>query len=127
RPAQPLCLLPGGSRTGDLPAYASLLWYGDDTLVASNTAAACAQGYRHIKLHEITREAVRAAQDASGGGARIMLDVNCAWSPPVAREMASALRNDGLLWLEEPVWPPEDVFWLASESDCRLPFAAGEN
>ena len=74
----------------DLPAYASLLRYGDDALVASNTAAACAHGYRHIKLHEVTREAVLAAQDASGAdGARIMLDVNCAWSPPVAREMAA--------------------------------------
>jgi L-alanine-DL-glutamate epimerase-like enolase superfamily enzyme len=128
RTGQPLWRLLGGGRTADLPAYASLLWYGDDGLVAKNTAAACAQGYRHIKLHELTRDAVRAAQEAPGaGGARIMLDVNCAWSPPVAREMAAALRNDGLLWLEEPVWPPEDVDGLASVRDCGIPIAAGEN
>jgi D-galactarolactone cycloisomerase len=128
RAGQPLWRLLGGSRTGDLPAYASLLWYGDDALVASNTAAACAQGYRHIKLHELTRDAVRAAQDVSGAdGARIMLDVNCAWSAPVAREMAAALRKDELLWLEEPVWPPEDVDGLASVRDCGIPIAAGEN
>nr|HEV8010071.1 mandelate racemase/muconate lactonizing enzyme family protein [Bradyrhizobium sp.] len=128
RTGQPLWRLLGGGRTGDLPAYASLLWYGDDGLVAKNTAAACAQGYRHIKLHEVTRDAVRAAQEAPGAGnARIMLDVNCAWSPPVAREMAAALRNDGLLWLEEPVWPPEDVDGLASVRDCGIPIAAGEN
>jgi D-galactarolactone cycloisomerase len=128
RTGQPLWRLLGGSRTGDLPAYASLLWYGDDALVASNTAAACAQGYRHIKLHELTRDAVRAAQDVSSAdGARIMLDVNCAWSPPVAREMALALRKDDLLWLEEPVWPPEDVHGLASVRDCGIPIAAGEN
>jgi D-galactarolactone cycloisomerase len=79
-------------------------------------------------LHELTRDAVRAAQDVSGAdGARIMLDVNCAWSPPVAREMAAALCKDGLLWLEEPVWPPEDVHGLASVRDCGIPIAAGEN
>jgi len=128
RTGQPLWRLLGGSRTGDLPAYASLLWYGDDALVASNTAAACAQGYRHIKLHELTRDAVRAAQDVSSAdGARIMLDVNCAWSPAVAREMAASLRKDELLWLEEPVWPPEDVHGLASVRACGIPIAAGEN
>ena len=128
RAGQPLWRLLGGGRTGDLPAYASLLNYGDEALVAKNTAAACAQGYRHIKLHEVTRDAVRAAQDASGAGsARIMLDVNCAWLPPVAREMAASLREDELLWLEEPVWPPEDVDGLASVRDYGIPIAAGEN
>ena len=38
--------------------------------------------------------------------------------------MADALRDDGLLWLEEPVWPPEDCDGLARvaparHSDCR--------
>jgi D-galactarolactone cycloisomerase len=128
RTGQPLWRLLGGSRISDLPAYASLLWYGDDALVATNTAAAVAQGYRHIKLHELTRDAVRAAQDVSGAdGARIMLDVNCAWSPPVAREMAMSLRKDELFWLEEPVWPPEDVHGLASVRACGIPIAAGEN
>ena len=44
RAGQPLWRLLGGGRTGDLPAYASLLNYGDDALVARNTAAAYAQG-----------------------------------------------------------------------------------
>jgi D-galactarolactone cycloisomerase len=128
RSGQPLWRLLGGSRTGDLPGYASLLWYGDDALVARNTAAACAQGYRYIKLHELTREAVRAARGAPGAGdARIMLDVNCAWSPQVAREMAATLREEGLHWFEEPVWPPEDVHGLASVRDYGIPIAAGEN
>src|ERR1700692_695702 len=50
RAGQPLWRLLGGGRTGDLPAYASLLNYGDDALVARNTAAACAQGFRHYKV-----------------------------------------------------------------------------
>lgn len=126
RCGQPLWQLLGGGARNELPAYASLLHYGDDKLVAKNTAAACAQGYAHIKLHEVTRDAVLAAS-AGAGGAEIMLDVNCAWLPPVAREMAISLRDDGLRWLEEPVWPPEDVGGLAGVRNIGIPIAAGEN
>jgi D-galactarolactone cycloisomerase len=112
----------------ELEAYASLLRYGDLALVAKNTAAACARGYRHIKLHEITREAVLAAQNAPGaGGASIMLDVNCAWSVPEACGMAASLHDDGLAWLEEPVWPPEDCNGLAQVRQRGIRIAAGEN
>lgn len=128
RTGQPLYRLLGGRRRDELDCYASLLNYGDPALVAKNTAAACAQGYRAIKLHETTREAVLAAKRAPGAAdARIMLDVNCAWSVPRARVMAEALAEDGLTWLEEPVWPPEDCHGLASVRDCGIPIAAGEN
>ncbi len=128
RTGQPLWRLLGGRETGPLDAYASLLAYGDPSLAAKNTSAACAAGYRHIKLHETTREAVLAAQTAPGvDGAAIMLDVNCAWSPTKARRQAAALAGDGLLWLEEPVWPPEDVHALASIRSFGIPIAAGEN
>jgi L-alanine-DL-glutamate epimerase-like enolase superfamily enzyme len=128
RAGQPLWQLLGGGRHSELPAYASLLNYSDDALVAKNTAAACAQGFAHIKLHEVTRAAVLAAWAAPGAAdAHIMLDVNCAWLPPVAREMAASLQGDGLLWLEEPVWPPEDVDGLASVREIGIPIAAGEN
>jgi D-galactarolactone cycloisomerase len=134
RTGQPLWRLLGGSSPGKLDAYASLLNYGDFGLVARNTAAACAAGYRAIKLHETTRDAVRAAQAAVGGGATggtadaaIMLDVNCAWLPPAAHAMAAALAGEGLTWLEEPVWPPEDVHALASLRRHGIPLAAGEN
>jgi L-alanine-DL-glutamate epimerase-like enolase superfamily enzyme len=126
RSRQPLWQLLGGGARRELPAYASLLHYGDDALVAKNTGVARAQGFRHIKLHEVTRDAVRAARTAAGE-AEIMLDVNCAWLPPVAREMAASLEGEGLRWLEEPVWPPEDVHGLASVREIGIPIAGGEN
>ena len=127
RCGQPIWRLLGGNAPESLPAYASLLSYaGDLGLVARNTADAVAQGYRHIKLHELTRDAVLAAQSAAPE-ARIMLDVNCAWTPPVARGMAESLAGDGLLWLEEPVWPPEDAAGLASLRRHGIPLSAGEN
>src|SRR5690242_10145656 len=72
-------LLGGGTRT-DLPAYASLLRYGDAKAVAFYTEQALARGYRDIKLHEITLPEVRAARDVAGADARIMLDTNCPWT-----------------------------------------------
>ncbi|MBV1795757.1 mandelate racemase/muconate lactonizing enzyme family protein [Siccirubricoccus sp. G192] len=127
RTGQPLHRLLGGGVPGPLDAYASLLSYGGDLgLVARNTAEARAQGYRHVKLHELTRDAVLAAQ-AAAPDAAVMLDVNCAWTPPVARGMAAGLAQDGLLWLEEPVWPPEDAAGLASLRRYGIPLSAGEN
>ena len=128
RAGQPLWRLLGGAQRDELPAYASLLSYTDPALVEKNVTAACKSGYRHIKLHELTREATLAAINAPGAeNARIMLDVNCPWLPPVARDMARALKDDGLLWLEEPVWPPEDVNGLASVRTVGIPIVAGEN
>jgi D-galactarolactone cycloisomerase len=128
RTAQPLWRLLGGSEPTQLEAYASLLNYADPALVTRNTADACAAGYRTIKLHQTTREAVLAAKAAPGAErAAIMLDVNCAWLPPTARDMAASLAGDGLVWLEEPVWPPEDARGLASVRAQGIPISAGEN
>jgi D-galactarolactone cycloisomerase len=128
RAGQPISQLLGGTTRVELDAYASLLSYTDPKLVERNVIAACNAGYRYIKLHEVTREATLAAIKAPGAGnARVMLDVNCAWLPPVARDMAASLAQDGLLWLEEPVWPPEDVHGLASVRRQGIPIAAGEN
>jgi D-galactarolactone cycloisomerase len=117
----------GHART-ELDAYASLLWYADKDIVAKNTAAACARGYRYIKLHQVTRADVLAAKAAPGADkARIMLDVNCAWSVEEAHAMAQSLKGDDLLWLEEPVYPPEDSHGLAAIRRDGIAIAAGEN
>ncbi len=95
RAGKPLHALLGdkGHARPELDAYASLLWYADKDVVARNTAAACARGYRYIKLHQVTRADVLAAKAAPGADqARIMLDVNCAWSVEEAHAMASRSR-----------------------------------
>ena len=124
----PLHRLLGGSPRADLPAYASLLRYGAADAVARYTEQALGRGYRLIKLHEITVPEVKAARDVAGAEARIMLDTNCPWTVVQAIEMARRLAPLGLRWLEEPVFPPENVAGLA---DVRqrggIPTAAGEN
>jgi L-alanine-DL-glutamate epimerase-like enolase superfamily enzyme len=76
----------------------------------------------------VTRADLLAAKGARGADkAQIMLDVNCAWSVPDARAMAKSLEGDSLMWLEEPVFPPEDVHGLANVRQLGIPIAAGEN
>ena len=46
-----------------------------------NTARALDRGYRQIKLHEKTAEAVAATRETTGPDIPIMVDVNCARPP----------------------------------------------
>lgn len=111
-----------------IPAYASLLRYGDPALAAENAAAAAARGYRHIKLHEIGWDEIAAARAAVGGEIALMVDANCAWPLEEAMAMAARLAPLDLDWLEEPLWPPEDFASLARlrrAGGVRL--AVGEN
>lgn len=123
----PLHRLAGGAARRSVPAYASLLKYGDPDLVARLVEAALGEGYESIKLHESTVAPVAAARAAAGADTPIMLDVNCVWSPKEARRMADALAECDLHWLEEPVWPPENYAALAELRDSGVPIASGEN
>jgi L-alanine-DL-glutamate epimerase-like enolase superfamily enzyme len=46
---------------------------------------------------------VAAVRRALGPKAKLMVDVNCAWSPAMAIVMGRALEPQGIYWIEEPV------------------------
>jgi L-alanine-DL-glutamate epimerase-like enolase superfamily enzyme len=127
---EPLYALLGG-QSRRLPAYASLLRCSGPEAVARECARALDQGYRQIKLHEITVPAVQAARDAIGPDVLLMMDTNCPWTVEQSLAMVAALRPFDLHWLEEPVWPPEDHAGLAkvraAGARIGLSIAAGEN
>ena len=124
----PLYRLLGGSSRARLPAYASLLRYGEPHAVAQHAERALKRGYRHLKLHEITVEAIAAGRDAAGADVPIMVDCNCPWTVAEAVDMARKLQPLDLKWLEEPVWPPEDHRGLARvQASGGIATAAGEN
>ena len=124
----PLSRLAGGAARDAVPAYASLLKYGDPALVARLTGEALEAGYESIKLHESTVAPVAAARKTAGEDVPIMLDVNCVWSPKEARRMADEMDEYALHWLEEPLWPPENFEALAElRASCAAPIASGEN
>jgi D-galactarolactone cycloisomerase len=125
---KPLHALLGGARRTQIPIYASLLRLSDPALVGVAVERALAGGYRHVKLHEHTVATVAVARRTAGDGIPLMLDVNCAWSVDEAIAAARELEPYALHWLEEPVWPPEDLAALTRvRGATRIPIAAGEN
>jgi len=129
RAGKPLYRLLGGAETVErLPAYASLLRYGDADAVRQNSAKAVERGYRDVKLHEIGIAQIAAAREAIGADVALTVDASCAWTLPQAIEAAQQLRACNLKWLEEPLWPPEDYAGMARlKADGGIALAAGEN
>src|SRR5262249_18087934 len=119
----------GGSRRRRVEAYASLLSYGGSVEhVRRNVARALERGYRRIKLHERTAETVAATREVAGRDVPIMVDTNCAWLPDAATAAVMAMASSQPLWVEEPIWPPEDFSSLAAlRRATGVPTAAGEN
>jgi L-alanine-DL-glutamate epimerase-like enolase superfamily enzyme len=124
----PVYALLGGLAQPRLPAYASLARFERPAEVGRAAAAAAAEGFRGVKLHQTDVASVAAARAALGPAVALMLDVNCPWTPDQAIEMGRALAPFDLAWLEEPVWPPEDYAGLARVAAAlAIPVAAGEN
>jgi L-alanine-DL-glutamate epimerase-like enolase superfamily enzyme len=124
----PLHRLIGGAKRGEIPAYASLLRIGKPEAIAGECEAARRLGYGAIKLHETTLPAVFAARAALGDGVPLMVDMNCPLDGPGATAFAQACGEAKPMFLEEPVWPPEDFATLAEvRAKGGLDIAAGEN
>src|SRR3954469_19362643 len=124
----PLHRLIGVSKRRQIPAYASLLRIGTPELVAGECETALRRGYTAIKLHETTAPTVFAAREALGVGVPLMVDMNCAMNGTEATAFAHACRATAPMFLEEPVWPPEDFATLAEvRTKGGVDIAAGEN
>jgi L-alanine-DL-glutamate epimerase-like enolase superfamily enzyme len=125
---EPLHRLMGIRQRTRIPAYASLLRIGDPALVAKECEAALQRGYPAIKLHETTAPTVFAAREAIGVDIPLMVDMNCPMDRDAATAFARDCRAAAPLFLEEPVWPPEDFEALAQvRKNGGLDIAAGEN
>ncbi|MEM7429080.1 MAG: mandelate racemase/muconate lactonizing enzyme family protein [Pseudomonadota bacterium] len=118
----------GGAQRRELPAYASLVRYGDPALVETYARKAVSEGYRAVKLHEIALDAIQAGRSGVGDDITLVTDVNCNWSLDVAHEMIPHMKRLGLYWVEEPVFPPDDAETLSAlENQHDVAIASGEN
>jgi len=124
----PLADLLGGAQRKQLSAYASLVRYGDPSLVRSFSERAIGEGYETVKLHEITLPAIEAGRTAVGEKVKLVTDVNCNWSATQAEELLPEMKRLGLYWVEEPLFPPDDANALgALERQFGVAIASGEN
>jgi L-alanine-DL-glutamate epimerase-like enolase superfamily enzyme len=119
----------GGRKRERIPVYASLLQYnGDGEQIRRIVERALGDGFGQIKLHERTTAAAMAARDAAGADIPLMVDTNCAWLPAEAPRAVAEMAEADLLWIEEPVWPPEDFASLAVvRQTTGVATAIGEN
>jgi L-alanine-DL-glutamate epimerase-like enolase superfamily enzyme len=122
-----LAELLGGRRRSAVPAYASLVRYGDGDLVERYAREACEAGYREIKLHEITMPEICRARAAVGPDVKLTVDVNCGWTHDFTSSVIPELAALDIHWLEEPIFPPEDWQGLARLRGRGVAIAAGEN
>jgi len=123
-----LARLLGGRKRESVPAYASLVRYGEVLPVAHVTETAMRQGFTDVKLHEIALDTIAAARGTGGSRLRLTTDVNCNWSLAVAEELLPRMKALDLYWVEEPIFPPEDVETLAAlEKKFGVALATGEN
>jgi L-alanine-DL-glutamate epimerase-like enolase superfamily enzyme len=124
----PLARLLGPPRRETVPSYASLVRYGRPDLVERFAAKAVDEGYRSVKLHEITIDAIHAGRRGAGDRTHLTVDANCAWTPEEAERLLPQIEEAQLAWLEEPLFPPEDFEALSDLAvRTRIPLAAGEN
>jgi D-galactarolactone cycloisomerase len=126
---QPIYKLLCGAPCAKLPAYASLLKYADTDVVVLTCEEALGRGYRDLKVHETGREEITAAAQLlrRHNGNSLMVDVNAPWTLQQAMAAITPLRELGLKWIEEPVWPLEDFDAARQISASGVPVAIGEN
>lgn len=119
----------GGAKRKRVECYASLLQYsGNREYIKRNTARALERGYRHVKLHERTPDALAAAREVTGPDIPLMVDTNCAWTPSEAEAAVIAMAPYKPFWVEEPIYPPEDFEALAKlRAISGVPMGIGEN
>jgi len=124
----PIVNLIGGRVRDDLVGYSSLFKYADPDLVAKKVRSSLDDGFNIVKLHETGVAEVAAARTIAGPDVPIMVDTNCPWTPIEAYKMAQKFKPYDLLWLEEPIFPPEDFRALAElRAKSGVAIAAGEN
>ncbi len=118
----------GGHHRERIKAYSSFSINKTRDHLHVSVEIALARGFKAIKLHEVTVEAVAATREKLPDIIDLMVDTNCPWRPDEAVDMARRMQPFGLTWLEEPIWPPEDLAGLERLRDaCDVPLAVGEN
>lgn len=123
-----LAALLSKTRRKELPVYASLVRYGDPSLVQAFAEKAVGDGYEAVKLHEITLPAIEAGRQGVGENIKLATDVNCNWSAADARDLMPEMKRLGLYWVEEPLFPPDSARALgALERQYGIAIASGEN
>ena len=99
----------GGAKRTRLPVMASLDKYDDKARVRARLEQALAAGVKAAKVHEAKLEVIEEARRTVPPNVPFVADCNNAHALADIRRDEARWRSLGLLWFEDPFWPPEDL------------------
>jgi len=120
---QSLSTMIGGAGKQSIDVMASLDRYGDMARVRTRVEDAVASGVAAVKVHEADLTVIEAARQAVDSKTPFIADLNNAHGLSDIRRDIVRWQALNLFWLEDPVWPPEDM--LSCPPLSRLPVALG--
>lgn len=125
---QPLWQCLGGTRN-KIGVYPSLVSYGTQhqQVFEAKINEALDRGFTDIKIHETDYVTIARARQLIGERGQLMVDVNCPWSVDEAQSRIQQLKELQIEWIEEPIWPPDDLAGLHQVRSCGVKISAGEN
>jgi L-alanine-DL-glutamate epimerase-like enolase superfamily enzyme len=97
----------GGAERTRVPVMASLDRYNDATKVTARIADALAAKVAAVKVHEFDLDVIEAARKVVGPQMPFVADCNNAHALADVENHRTRWQALDLLWLEDPVWPPE--------------------
>lgn len=124
----PVFGLLGGS-SDKIGRYASLSRYHNNDDVVTVIGNLIESGYTKIKLHQSrdsTLDAIKKVRGSYGSEIELMADLNCTMGYGTAKDFVTKASKYDPLWIEEPLWPPDD-FESLRHLNRIVPVAAGEN
>lgn len=130
RDSQPLFRRLSPQAVSAVPVYASGI---NPQGAAATAAAALAAGYTACKVKigfdaQLDRDNLAGLRRLLGADRVLIADANQAWAVDQALDLAEAVGQAGLAWLEEPLrHDADDADWRRLAEALRVPLAAGEN
>jgi L-alanine-DL-glutamate epimerase-like enolase superfamily enzyme len=97
----------GGAERTRVPVMASLDRYNDATKVTARIADALAAKVAAVKVHEFDLDVIEAARKVVGPQMPFVAECNNAHALADVENHRTRWQALDLLWLEDPVWPPE--------------------
>jgi L-alanine-DL-glutamate epimerase-like enolase superfamily enzyme len=104
-----LAAMMGGAKRKSVSVMASLDRYGDARRARARVEQAVAAGVVAVKVHEADLSVIEEARRAVVPPMPFVADVNNAHTLAYIRRDLARWQALELLWLEDPVWPPEDM------------------
>lgn len=107
---KPLSQLLGGARRTSVPVMASLDRHDNIGEVRRRIEHALNAKVAAIKIHEKNLDLIEEARGIAGRQTKFVVDLNNSHSAADVARDASRWEALELLWLEDPIWPPENMY-----------------